>query len=99
MKVTGEVKVHVLHRHDLSIATACRTALDTEIRSERGITDADHRLLANAIEAVAQPHGGRRLAFAGRGRVDRSDKDQLAIGLAFDLTNMLCRLLGLVMPF
>ena len=79
VEVAGEMQVHVLHRHDLRIAAAGRTALDAEIRPERGLADADDRLLADAVQAVAEADGGGGLAFAGRRRVDRGDQDQLAV--------------------
>ena len=78
VEVAGEMEVHVLHRHDLRVAAAGGTALDAEIGSERGFADADDRLLADAVQAVAEAHGGGGLAFAGRRRVDRGDEDQLA---------------------
>ena len=78
VEVAGEMEVHVLHRHDLRVAAAGSTALDAEIGSERGLADADHGLLADAVQAVAQADRGRGLAFAGRRRVDRGDEDQLA---------------------
>src|SRR5690606_28908858 len=39
----------------------------------------DHRPLADPVQPVAQAHRRRRLALARRGRVDRGDKDQLAV--------------------
>ena len=80
MEVAGEVEVDLLHRHDLGIAAAGRAALHAEARAERGLAQADHRLLADAVEAVAEADGGRGLALAGRRRVDRGDEDELAVG-------------------
>ena len=79
VEVAGEVEVDVLHRHDLRIAAAGRAALDAEIRPERGLAHADDRLLADAVQAVAEADRRRGLAFAGRRRVDRGDEDQLAV--------------------
>src|SRR4029079_2172085 len=64
VEVAGEVQVHVLHRHDLRIATAGRPTLDAEIRPERGLADAYHRAFADAVQAVAQPHSSGGLALA-----------------------------------
>ena len=79
VEIAGEMEVDVLHRHDLRIAAAGRTALDAEARAERGLADADDGLLADAVQAVAEADRGRGLAFAGRRRVDGGDQDQLAV--------------------
>ena len=79
VEVTGEVEVHVLHRHHLRHAAAGSTALDAEIGAERGLADAHDRLLADAVEAVAEADGRRRLALARRRRINCGDEDQLAV--------------------
>ena len=79
VEIAGEVEVHVLHRHDLRIAAAGRTALDAEVRAERSLADADDGLLADAVQPVAEADRRGRLAFAGRRRVDGGDQDQLAV--------------------
>jgi hypothetical protein len=56
-----------------------RAALHAEHRPERGLAQADHRLLADAVERVAQAHRGGGLALAGRRRVHRRDQDQPAV--------------------
>ena len=78
VEIAGEMEVHVLHRHDLRVAAAGGTALDAEIGSERGFADADHGLLADTIQAVAEANRRGGLAFACRCRVDGGDEDQLA---------------------
>ena len=83
VEVAGEMQVDVFHRHDLGIAAAGRTALDAEAGAEAGLAQADHRLLADAVEAVAEADRGRGLALARRRRGDRGDQDQLAVGLGF----------------
>ena len=79
-EVAGEVQVDVFHRHDLRAAAAGRTALQAEHRADRRLAQADDRFLPDAIQRVAETDRGRRLAFAGRRRVDRADEDQLAVG-------------------
>ena len=79
VEVAGEVEVDVLHRHDLGIAAARRAALHAEARPERGLAQAHHRLLADAVETVAEADRRRRLAFARRRRADGGDEDQLAV--------------------
>lgn len=96
MEVTGEVKVDVLHRHDLRIAAAGRAALHAETGAERRLAQRRHGLLADAVEAVGQAHGGRGLAFAGRRRVDRGDEDQLAVLVALNAVDEVPAQLGLV---
>ena len=72
-------------------------ALDAEIRTERGLADADDRLLADAVQAVAEADGGGCLAFAGRGRVDGGDEDQPAVLVALHRLDEVGRNLRLVM--
>ena len=79
VEIAGEMEVDVLHRHDLGIAAAGRAALHAEAGPERGLAQADHRLLADAVEAIAKADRGRRLAFAGRRRVDGGDEDEFAV--------------------
>ena len=97
VEVAGEVEVHVLHRHDLRIAAPGRAALHPEVGPQRGLADADTRLLADTVQPVAQTDGGRRLAFTGRCGVDGSDQDQLAVGIALDRVDEVLADLGLVM--
>ena len=96
VEIAREVEVDVLHGHHLRIAPAGRPALEAEARPQARLAQADHGLLADAPEAVAQAHGGRRLALArGRGG-DGGDQDQLALGAALEGIDMLERHLGLV---
>ena len=79
VEVAGEMEVDVLHRHDLRIAAAGGAALHAEAGAERGLAQAQHRLLADAVERVGEADRGRRLALARRRRGDRGDEDQLAV--------------------
>ena len=78
VKITGEVQVDILHRHDLRVATASGAALHPEHGSQRGLAQADCRLLPDAVERIAQSDGRRRLAFAGGCRAYGRNQDQLA---------------------
>ena len=52
--VAGEVKVQVLHRDHLSEPAAGGAALDAEHRPERGLAQAQQRLLADRAEALGE---------------------------------------------
>jgi hypothetical protein len=78
--VAGQVEVEVLHRDDLAVAAAGRAALDPEHRPERGLADADRGLVADVVQAPAQPDGRRRLALAERRRRDRVTTTYLRAG-------------------
>src|SRR5437773_432600 len=52
VKVAGEMQVDIFHRHDLRIAAAGCTALHAEAGAERGLAQANHRLLADPVEAA-----------------------------------------------
>src|SRR5262249_1657205 len=79
VEVAGEWKVDGLHGHDLGIAAAGSTTLDAEAGAEAGLAQADHRLLADPVEPVAEAHRRRCLALARRRRGDGGDQDQLAV--------------------
>ena len=68
VEVAGEMEIDVLHRHDLGIAAAGRAALHAEAGAEDRLAHADDRLLADAVQRIAEPDRGRGLAFAGRRR-------------------------------
>ena len=55
VEVAGEMQVDLVHRDDLRVAAAGRAALDAEHRAQRGLADADHDLLAEAAERLADP--------------------------------------------
>ena len=80
VEVAGEVQVDLLHRHDLGVAAAGGPALHAEAGAERRLAQGDHRLLADAVQPVAQAHRRRGLALAGGRRVDRGDQHQAAVG-------------------
>ena len=96
IEVAGEVQVDVLHRHHLRVAAAGRAALHAEHRPERRLAQADDRLLADAVERVAQADRGGRLAFARGRRADRRDQDQLAVRPVGQRVDVVERDLGLV---
>ena len=95
--VAGEVKVDVLHRHHLGVAAAGGAALHPEHRPERRLAQADHGLLPDVVERVAEAHGGRGLAFARRGRRDRGHQDELPVLAALQAADEVQRHLRLVM--
>ena len=92
------MQVDVLHRDDLCVAAPGRAALHAEDRPERWFAQADHRLLADMIESVAQPDRRSRLALArGRG-ADRRNENELRVRPRLQAVEVFKRHLGLVMP-
>ncbi len=75
-EVAGEVQVDVVHRDDLGVAAAGRAALHPEHRSHRRLAQAGHRLVAEAVQRVGEPDGGRGLALAGGRGGERGHQDQ-----------------------
>jgi hypothetical protein len=98
VEIAGEMEVDVLHRHDLRVAAAGSAPLHPEAGAERRLADADDGLLADGIERVAETDRGRGLAFAGCGRRDGRDEDQLAVGALRERGDIVERDLCLVMP-
>jgi len=96
--VAGEVEIQVLHRQDLRVPAAGRTALDPEDRPDRGLAQAEDRPPADRPESLRQRDGGRRLSLAHLRRRDRRDADQLRVGAAAQPPQHRQVDLGLVSP-
>ncbi len=96
VNIAGEMEVDLLHRQGLGIAAAGGAALDAEARAHARLAQAHHRLLAEAVERIAEPDRRRRLAFAGRGRGDRGDEDQPGLRPIRQRAQIVERDLGLV---
>ena len=79
MHIAGEVEVDVLHGDNLGIAAAGSTALDAEYRAERGLTQGDDSLLADAGHRLTQTYGGGSFALTGGSGVDGGNQDQFAV--------------------
>ena len=81
VEVTREMKVDILHGNDLRVAAACRTALDTENGTERGLSESNDGFFADSAETVCETYGRRGFSFACGGGGDRRNEDQLTVGL------------------
>ena len=79
VQVAGKVQVDVFHRNDLCITAAGRAALDTEYRSERGLTKGNNRVLADFVQSHGQTDGAGGFSFACRCRRDGGNQNQFAI--------------------
>ena len=96
MEIAGEMEVDILHRDDLGIAAAGRAALDPERGTERGLAQAQHRLLADKVQRIGETDRGGGLALAGRRRRNRRHQDQLAVGLVLQRLDVVDRDFSLV---
>jgi len=96
MKVPCEMQVHIFHGNNLCVSAPSRTAFHPEVGPKRGFTNADHRLLADPVQTIAQTHGCGCLTLTGRGRIDRGDKDQLAVLIALNRVDVGLADLGFV---
>ena len=97
VEVAGEVQVDILHRHDLRITAARRAALHTEHRPERGLAQADHRLLADIIEPIAEADRRGGLSFTRRRRRHPRHEHELAVLHPLQRVEVIQRYLGFVM--
>ena len=79
VKVAGEVKIDVRHRHHLREAAARRASLHAEYGTERRLAQADRRFLPDPVQGIAQADGRRRLAFARRRGTDRRNENELPV--------------------
>src|SRR5581483_4149248 len=64
--------------------------------TQRRLTQADERLAAREIQRISQTDGGGGFALPRRGRRDRRDEDELALGAGVELAHVVQRDLGLV---
>ncbi len=78
VKVTGEVQVHLLHRHHLGVTTTGGAPLDPEYGPEARLADGGDAGLADVVESHGEAQGGHRLALAKRGGGDGAHQHQLA---------------------
>ena len=81
VKITGEMEVDVLHRHDLGITAAGGATLHAEARPEGRLAQTDAGALADAVQRIAETDGSRGLPFPGGRRRDGGDKHEPALGL------------------
>src|SRR3984957_20317574 len=95
-EVAGEVQVDVFHRHHLRVTAAGGAALHAEYRPERRPPRAHEGALAEPVQRITEPDRGGGLALPGRGRGDRGDQDQLALGTVSELGEVIERYFGLV---
>ena len=79
-EIAGEVQIDVFHRHDLGVAAAGCAALHAEHRAEAGLAQADHRLFADLVEGIAEPHRGGGLTLARRRGAQCGDQDEFTVG-------------------
>ena len=96
MKITRKVEIQVLHRHDLGITAARRTALDTEARSERRLTQGNDSLFPQSGKSLPKSHGDRSLPLPSRGGIDRRHQNQPPFRVLFELLYVFFRKLRLI---
>ena len=96
VEVAGEVQVDVVHGNHLGVTAAGGPPLHAEAGAEGRLAEAEQDPLADQVECIAQAHRGGRLALAGGGRRDGGDQDQLAVGFACQLVDVIEGYLGLV---
>ena len=79
MEVTCEVQVDILHRNDLRISSARSSALDSEYRAERRLTQSDNGVLSELVHSHTETYRGRGFALARGGGVDSRYENQLTV--------------------
>ena len=97
MKIACEMQINILHRNNLSITAACRPAFHPKAWAKRWFTKTDNRLLTNRVQTITKPNCCCGLAFASWCRVNRGNKNQLCVWLAFLFGNPVKINLGLIM--
>merc|ERR1712137_1285947 len=87
MNVACQMKIKVLHRNDLGVATTCGSTFNAKSGSLTGLTNTSHRLaLKMSAESLRQANGCGGLAFAQGCGCDASDNDVLTESGALEST-------------
>ena len=79
VNIAGEVQVDVLHGQHLGVSAAGGAAFDAEHRTEGGFAQGDDRPFPDLGHRVAEAHGRRCLALAGRRGTDGGHEHELAV--------------------
>ena len=82
VEIAGKVKVNVLHRHYLGITAACSAALHAEYRSQRRLSEGHNYIFPQLLHSICQAYGSRSLSLPSRSRSNGCHKNQLSIGAA-----------------
>ena len=80
-----------------AIAAAGGAALHAEHRPQARLAQADHRLLADLVERIAESDRRRGLALARGRRAQGGDQNEFAVGLVLQAVDVVERDLRLVM--
>ena len=79
VKVSGKVKVNIFHGDHLRVSAAGSTALQSEHRAERRLTQCHNGFLAQSPKCIGQSNSRCGLSLSRRSRVDRCYKDQFSV--------------------
>ena len=85
-----------MHGFELSVSAACRSAFDSEHRSERRLAQRDDRLFSESVQRHAKTDSRCSLALARRSGIYRGDKYQPTVRLVFTFLYIFLRQLRLV---
>lgn len=96
MEVAGKMQVHLIHRHDLRITAPRSPAFDPKTRAKGSFSDANGGILADRIQAVAQPNSRSCFPLAGRRWINGCNENKLAAGFAGKGVYEIFRDLGLI---
>ena len=96
VEITGEMQVHLFHRHHLRIAAACGATLHAETWAQRRLTNTDRCFFADPVQTVTKPDGCGSFSFTSRGWVDRGDQNKFTAVIALHRVDKLLADFGLI---
>ena len=79
VKISGKMKVDILHGHHLGIASSGCPALYAKYRAKAWLPESQGALFSYMPESVSQAYGGGGLSLSCRGGSDSCDKHQPAV--------------------
>ena len=79
VEVASEVQVNLVHRQHLGVATATRTALHSEYRTERRLTQSADSVLADVVQTESQTDSNGSLADTSLCRCNGCNEYEVAV--------------------
>ena len=81
--ITGKMKIYILHRDNLRISAACRTAFNSENRAEWWLAKGGNCFFAKPIECLRKADWNSSLTLSRRGWINSRYQNKLAVFFIF----------------
>ena len=79
VKISGKMKIYILHRNYLCVSSACRTAFNAENGTERGLSKSYRNLFPYSVQSVGKSDSSCCFALACRCGSYGGNKHELGV--------------------